>query len=204
MRIVFLRHANTEPGEDDKQRVISAKGRKQLARRRETLADYTFAKVLCSPTVRTRDTAIGVCYRGVDSDKFIDLDELYPDPKAYPIIAGAFDRLRYVNLATYLADSAATAEELLAYGHISWEALNEYCQELDDDNDLLVTGHAVCLPATVMATVMDYCDTQIHASSLATILHNVTGECGGFALTLDEDGMVTDLELIEDEVAVPA
>lgn len=73
-QIIFLRHGNTEKGEDDAARVLSEKGRQQAIERGEGLGN--FDKVIVSPAFRCCQTAELVC--DGNQSHIVKVPSLYP------------------------------------------------------------------------------------------------------------------------------
>lgn len=85
MELILWRHAEAEPGDPDLARALTPKGRKQAAAMARWLTQYLpkDAKILASPSVRTRQTADAL---GRDYEI---LDGLAPDKSPNEILDAA-------------------------------------------------------------------------------------------------------------------
>lgn len=195
----MLRHAKTlkamAPGfEADCARILAPEGVELAQRRGTTFADKKF-KVFASPLLRARQSA--ALAGNVNEDDVIAVEALEPpDPDksvSGAIIDDAFNRRGYASLSNYFQDGQVH-DILLEYGMISFNALTTsfklHCQP--DETDILVVGHAVLLPATVLGGIYENDVTFVNL-----VLNASLGECEGFAFDLDmASGEVSNLEIV--------
>ncbi|MDB5238305.1 MAG: hypothetical protein JWM46_575 [Candidatus Kaiserbacteria bacterium] len=192
MQIFCFRHGKAVPvteGGKDIDRVLGEIGKNQALDRRAKMGDPRFDLVISSPAPRALDTAAIVS--GGNEDTFVVVPDLYPDPskEVGKQIDNAFARLAYVPVAQYLEDPEGKA--IMTWAHNVW--YEDIKGRLGNAECVAIFGHAVCL----QALGIQICEDHGYAAAQIIQLGNLNlGECEGFVINFDDNGMVDGIGLI--------
>ncbi|MEX1026972.1 MAG: histidine phosphatase family protein [Candidatus Paceibacterota bacterium] len=151
MDITCIRHSvsNKSSSDDHRNHILSAEGVELAKRRRELLGNPEFDLVLCSPLIRTRQTAQLVA--GLESDETIITvpDLFYEDDSEHGQLLNAmFERLGHATLKKYLEDPNGDAMRVI--GKHGWQGVlakigvyKSHTRRLPER--VLVVGHGVLI-----------------------------------------------------------
>jgi len=194
MRLTIVRHPNAspaiEPGYDaDLARRHSEKGAQQAQARLVALGQRKYDLVLSSRAQRCIQLA--ALLAGIQEEEVVTLPQFVYDPPGTPdgdLMDEMFNRLGYAPLRTYLTENNL----MLRLGEKAAAAIRSVARCLHKDADILIANHAVISNAIVLAMLNPNEGTVFTDFVLDTKL----GECEGFALVIDKDGNVIELDII--------
>lgn len=149
MLITCLRHSIANKAFSDNHRLhpLSNEGVELAKKRREKLGNPIFDLVICSPLIRTRQTAQIVAGLKDDSQIVVVPDLFYEDDSEHGRKLNAmFERLGHATLKEYLVQPEADA--LYTLGHLGWKGVCREiakCRHRPDPGAVLIVGHGIAI-----------------------------------------------------------